>query len=66
MSGSVTSSQLPFGGLGHSGNHRPAAAFSSDYCAYPVASLEERSPDATPAAGLHWSDEWDATQVTSP
>jgi succinylglutamic semialdehyde dehydrogenase len=41
------SSKLPFGGLGHSGNHRPAAAFSVDYCAYPVASMVESS-DAAP------------------
>jgi succinylglutamic semialdehyde dehydrogenase len=41
------SSKLPFGGLGQSGNHRPAAAFSVDYCAYPVASMVETS-DAAP------------------
>src|SRR5205823_5544078 len=34
------SSQLPFGGIGNSGNHRPSAAFAADYCSYPVASLE--------------------------
>lgn len=34
------SSALPFGGLGHSGNHRPSAYFATDYCAYPVASIE--------------------------
>lgn len=31
------SSRLPFGGLGHSGNHRPAGVFSSRYCAWPLA-----------------------------
>jgi succinylglutamic semialdehyde dehydrogenase len=36
------SGKLPFGGLGLSGNHRPAGAFSVDYCAYPVASMIER------------------------
>ena len=30
----------PFGGLGVSGNHRPAGYYSADYCAYPVASVE--------------------------
>lgn len=30
----------PFGGLGHSGNHRPSAYYAADYCAYPVASFE--------------------------
>lgn len=34
------SSNLPFGGIGHSGNHRPSAYFAADYSAYPVASLE--------------------------
>ncbi len=34
------SSKLPFGGLGKSGNHRPAGAFSVDYCAMPIASME--------------------------
>lgn len=35
------SSTLPFGGTGCSGNHRPSAWFAADYCAYPVASLEQ-------------------------
>ena len=34
-------SHLPFGGVGHSGNHRPSAYFAADYCAYPIASLEQ-------------------------
>ncbi len=34
------SGKLPFGGVGDSGNHRPSAYYASDYCAYPVASLE--------------------------
>lgn len=34
-------SNLPFGGIGHSGNHRPSAYFAADYCAYPIASLEQ-------------------------
>jgi succinylglutamic semialdehyde dehydrogenase len=34
------SGKLPFGGIGLSGNHRPAGAFSSLYCAWPVALLE--------------------------
>lgn len=33
------SSELPFGGVGDSGNHRPAAYFAADYCAYPVAEM---------------------------
>lgn len=31
---------MPFGGLGASGNHRPSAFYAADYCAYPVASFE--------------------------
>ncbi len=34
------SSSLPFGGIGHSGNHHPSAYFAADYVAYPTASLE--------------------------
>lgn len=34
-------STLPFGGVGHSGNHRPSAYFAADYCAYPIACLEQ-------------------------
>ena len=34
------SSQLPFGGTGHSGNHRPGGYFAADYCSHPSASLE--------------------------
>lgn len=33
------SARLPFGGLRKSGNHRPAALFSTLYCTYPMASL---------------------------
>lgn len=35
------SSHAPFGGIGKSGNHRPSAFYAADYCAYPVASLEQ-------------------------
>ena len=34
------SSGAPFGGVGRSGNHRPSAYLASDYCSYPVASIE--------------------------
>jgi len=34
------SAALPFGGVGHSGNHRPSGFFAIDACAFPVASLE--------------------------
>lgn len=34
------SGAAPFGGLGASGNHRPAGYFMIDSCSYPVASME--------------------------
>jgi succinylglutamic semialdehyde dehydrogenase len=33
-------STAPFGGIGKSGNHRPSAFYAADYCAFPVASIE--------------------------
>ncbi len=48
------SGRLPFGGVGHSGNHRPAGVFSSLYCAWPSAvsfGLVGPSPEK-PAPGL--------------
>src|SRR3546814_2799954 len=41
------SSAQPFGGVGLSGNHRPAAYYAADYCAYPVASTEMEQPRAS-------------------
>jgi succinylglutamic semialdehyde dehydrogenase len=52
------SSKLPFGGLGHSGNHRPAGAFSLDYCAYPVASMVERGEGAAVPPGMVFEADW--------
>lgn len=46
------SSKAPFGGIGLSGNHRPAAYYAADYCAYPVASTEMDQPRATINVGL--------------
>ena len=41
-------SNMPFGGLGASGNHRPSAYYAADYCAYPVGSFEAaRALDTT-------------------
>ena len=36
------SSQLPFGGIGKSGNFRPAGYFAVDSCVYPVASVRNK------------------------
>lgn len=44
------SSTAPFGGIGASGNHRPGAWYTADFCAWPMASLE--SPDCAPPAVL--------------
>jgi len=52
------SSKLPFGGLGLSGNHRPAGAFALDYCAYPVASMIETGDAKIIPTGMEWDDEW--------
>ncbi|MBX3316727.1 MAG: aldehyde dehydrogenase family protein [Phycisphaeraceae bacterium] len=52
------SSKLPFGGLGLSGNHRPAGSFSVDYCAYPVAGMIESGPDAPLPSGMTIDDKW--------
>jgi succinylglutamic semialdehyde dehydrogenase len=49
---SGASSKAPFGGLGLSGNHRPAAFYAADYCAYPVASTEMDQPRASLGAGF--------------
>ena len=46
------SSAAPFGGVGLSGNHRPAAFYAADYCAYPVASTELEQPRASIGVGL--------------
>nr|WP_240504495.1 succinylglutamate-semialdehyde dehydrogenase [Tsuneonella mangrovi] len=46
------SSKAPFGGIGLSGNHRPAAFYAADYCAYPVASTEMDQPRASVGVGL--------------
>ena len=46
------SSAAPFGGIGLSGNHRPAAFYAADYCAYPVASTEMGQPRASPGVGF--------------
>ena len=39
-----SSSKLPFGGMGKSGNDRPSAHYAVQYCTIPVASLEDMTP----------------------
>ena len=50
------SGSFPFGGPGHSGNHRPSAYYAADYCAYPVASSEagKLEQPATLSPGLRF------------
>ena len=48
-------SSAPFGGVGLSGNHRPAAFYAADYCAYPVASNEMEQPRASIGVGIKGS-----------
>ncbi|MHA6767136.1 succinylglutamate-semialdehyde dehydrogenase [Sphingobium ummariense] len=43
---------MPFGGLGASGNHRPSAYYAADYCAYPIASFEAPMVAPVPVNGL--------------
>jgi succinylglutamic semialdehyde dehydrogenase len=49
---SGASSAAPFGGVGFSGNHRPAAFYAADYCAYPVSSTEMEQPRASVGVGF--------------
>lgn len=46
------SSSAPFGGIGLSGNHRAAAYYAADYCAYPVASSEMDQPRTSVGVGF--------------
>ena len=50
------SSRLPFGGVGKSGNHRPAALFSTLYATYPVASI--RGPHTLDSSKLSPGFDW--------
>jgi succinylglutamic semialdehyde dehydrogenase len=53
------SSSAPFGGIGRSGNNRPSAFYAADYCAYPVASIENPVLElpAQLSPGLNFSGE---------
>jgi len=50
------SGKLPFGGLGRSGNLRPAGAGMIDACAYPVASMIESGTEVPVPAGMRVAD----------
>ena len=50
-------SNAPFGGVGDSGNHRPSAYYAADYCAFPVASLEETKIRGAIITGLRADEE---------
>ena len=51
-------SSAPFGGVGKSGNHRPSAYYAADYCAYPVASIQNSTlaMPATLSPGLSFEE----------
>src|SRR5712675_1124286 len=53
------SGRLPFGGLKRSGNHRPAALYSTLYCVAPVAVMsgEAALDRGRLAPGVAWVDE---------
>jgi succinylglutamic semialdehyde dehydrogenase len=46
------SSRLPFGGLGQSGNHRPAGAFMARHCVHPRARFDATAAPLPPLPGL--------------
>jgi succinylglutamic semialdehyde dehydrogenase len=46
------SSTQPFGGVGLSGNLRPSASYAADYCAWPVAGMEQEGVSASLTIGL--------------
>jgi succinylglutamic semialdehyde dehydrogenase len=52
------SGAAPFGGVGLSGNHRPAGFYAADYCAWPMASLISagKLTDDAPITGLRQPD----------
>ena len=52
------SSKLPFGGLGQSGNHRPAGSFSLDYCAFPTAGLVDQDAAPVIPKGMSFDASW--------
>lgn len=52
------SSRLPFGGLGRSGNLRPAGSFAVDLAAYPLASMQDGSPDTMVPSGMRCDTNW--------
>lgn len=53
------SSKLPFGGMGLSGNHRPAGSFATDYCVVPTAAMIESKPEGVVLSeGMRWEEGW--------
>lgn len=52
------SSRLPFGGLGLSGNNRPAGAFALDYCAAPIAGIDDHGALAALPPGMMLDPAW--------
>ena len=57
-------SHAPFGGIGLSGNHRPSAYYSADYCAFPVVSAENDKPNARIGIGIK-QDEYHSEEAAT-
>jgi len=55
----ATGAAAPFGGVKRSGNNRPSGYYTTDYCAYPVASVEveEMKPPASLPPGIALGNE---------
>jgi len=52
------SGRLPFGGLGNSGNLRPAGSFAVDSAVYPLATMRDSQVVTLPPTGMHVDDRW--------
>lgn len=50
------SSRLPFGGLGRSGNLRPAGSFAADLAAFPLAQMDDPTTGTAVPPGLRMPD----------
>ena len=50
--------KLPIGGLGLSGNHRPAGSFTLDCCAFPIAQQIESADAPFIAEGMAFDEKW--------
>ncbi len=52
------SSRLPFGGLGRSGNLRPAGSLAIDSAAFPLSGMHDATPSTAAVPGMRVEDHW--------